>query len=1434
MSKSGSFKYPELTYRFQFAVPIVQDLNSTAHSSPDRTQYLTRPFYPDTGEITGNLMGLGRDFRWLGSHHMPYTQYIDSLSAPLSRLKGGMRGTLGHHVDDDMSEGEYDAKYIGKFFGRNVDIVTIEGGQQEVFKDGQNTESFENSGAEEHPDLARTPDPIPSDYRDSGSAYSNINIVGNGNSFNYGDDRFGRSGNFGDAPYGNYALKYEYGANTLPESRVNILDWPGTRNNSNGASTTLPVESIVDDVVTLTVPYKSLNLNPKFMDLDDNVKVEVISGNSNVNEGYYWARANASGGYVDLENQPIAAVPAEKNAYEDFINDKGEVESRYVGRVPNPSRTNFLFSEDRPHGVKNNEIIRILVDGVKVTSGSNDNFEKYPLALHQWPCTAHQSPLSSITIQKFDEDGSRTFKIDGVGTADDVTGIRITVQPGVNALATKNYMWKSGYRTSQGVFSNHALKTLSAAGGRGCGFAKNANLYLCYSAGNQGLRSVREWHKNKPINPETGEKNPTIAITEYGSLRDALRRFIPLDSIESFVHRGATITKPSGGWGTDLRVFTDIGLIPFRIEDPENPGTWMWTIPMGEGIENTKLKNLIESMWDEGIIMVMTATNGCNTYVKRDDPEYYGTTINVTSGEKYYYARDFWETVKQGGQAIHSFSVETAVDEGQGTQSFNPFVTHGPIGCSRDKSIDVAAGQNSETFPALDHYTNRGPGIDIVGAGHKTLVAQGKNATEFKADTYTGSGNYLDPSHSYWTNSDTLKYALPYPFKPGETVRIHELGETNSYGHNVQTQWNNYLGTTSQTYAPGDEIVLPNPINNGSIPNNSKINPKGWSYTNYSGSSCAGPSVVGKLACIIEQYRHYNGNWPSPNQAKDALLSQAKDSIKGYDSFDWSNTPSANTLGFSLINNGVTRADKTNLITNPRFITSYDDSLNNGRGWTSVANRASLNSNDWSAVDQATIEARYSWEIAGGSSGFTLGNAFNSVQQVNINDQSTEDVGDDRYSTTNIWSVNSLNPTIGYRASSGTAVPDTLASVMNNEPGSVGISRHKTKVGSELISESYSPQDMVPYEGSHGLGFQRVGWKWTDINGNSIGNSGFGTIANDTFIDGSGRSRTINDLWWTQGAADPLAGSGNGFDSRKNGILCFSLEGSFVPNNDETFGTLHLGTAPQRVYSRRDAHYSPSENGNTVWWWNIAHSLEQLPTTPGAEQEWRLKASGIPDPVLRIKNTVGGTASGATTSFNVESGKSYVFIVENPTNPIKLQLGSSAGANDYFDVTGYRNTWTSTVTGTVHLTIRLVSTAINDYVDIFGVHARQTTKSELVTAAPFTPGPNGDWPSNDGYETPSGLHRNYVSNLNGFLRKTELCGTPPLRAFVEEGNGFYYNRQSGVSVIDPNISTSVYPAHYALGTNESTSEQPDTTVDFTSFDEYNSPIDYNPNDEAEM
>jgi len=75
--------------------------------------------------------------------------------------------------------------------------------------------------------------------------------------------------------------------------------------------------------------------------------------------------------------------------------------------------------------------------------------------------------------------------------------------------------------------NNHGVHVAGTVAGNTQGWAREANIYNIYpysngpngSAGSGGLvwDYIRVWHENKPINPETGRRNPTITNHSYGS-----------------------------------------------------------------------------------------------------------------------------------------------------------------------------------------------------------------------------------------------------------------------------------------------------------------------------------------------------------------------------------------------------------------------------------------------------------------------------------------------------------------------------------------------------------------------------------------------------------------------------------------------------------------------------------------------------------------------------------------------------------------------------------------------------------------------------------------------------------------------------------------------------------------------------------------------------
>lgn len=261
--------------------------------------------------------------------------------------------------------------------------------------------------------------------------------------------------------------------------------------------------------------------------------------------------------------------------------------------------------------------------------------------------------------------------------------------------------------TSNSLFSNHAMGVLSAAGGSICGFAKKASLRVIYMTGGDGatevIDAVTAWHNQKGNNPITGVPNPTIMIGEFQYLND--RRYgIPVDYVSAINTPEGTFNRPVGGWGADLSPFVDRNIIPFSVLNTTT-SVYEWCVVMPNQFRSSSLKQTIDAAFDAGIVFINAAGNNGGVYYKED--EYQNYTIDVDAATPY---------------TMYSISYGNAVGvSSSSTLSWYPFSPYGPHG--NVKAIDVAAGYNSEGIPALDGYSNRGPGIDIVGLGASTWTA---------------------------------------------------------------------------------------------------------------------------------------------------------------------------------------------------------------------------------------------------------------------------------------------------------------------------------------------------------------------------------------------------------------------------------------------------------------------------------------------------------------------------------------------------------------------------------------------------------------------------------------------------------------------------------------------------------------------------------------
>ena len=171
--------------------------------------------------------------------------------------------------------------------------------------------------------------------------------------------------------------------------------------------------------------------------------------------------------------------------------------------------------------------------------------------------------------------------------------------------------------------NNHGCHCAGTVAGNTQGWARDANIYNIspYSTNPNSLSSslmwdyIRAWHNNKPINEETGRRNPTITNNSYGSViksnatsgQDGYTSGVPTE----VTYRGVTYSP-----GREL---TQAELQARGFYCPSDPATGgKMTIPYYFTSRQADIQDAI----DDGIIVVASAGNASWKIVNSSDQDY--------------------------------------------------------------------------------------------------------------------------------------------------------------------------------------------------------------------------------------------------------------------------------------------------------------------------------------------------------------------------------------------------------------------------------------------------------------------------------------------------------------------------------------------------------------------------------------------------------------------------------------------------------------------------------------------------------------------------------------------------------------------------------------------------------------------------------------------
>jgi hypothetical protein len=359
--------------------------------------------------------------------------------------------------------------------------------------------------------------------------------------------------------------------------------------------------------------------------------------------------------------------------------------------------------------------------------------------------------------------------------------------------------------------NNHGCHVAGIVAGNTQGWARDATIYNIspYGDVNSPLQYIKAFHKNKPINPNTGVRNPTVTNHSYGSNLT----IADIQLIRTVNFRGKSYSKPAAGWTkqdlANYNIFSD----GFSCQFP---------------IRNTALEADLIDLMKEGIICIGSASNFYHKIANPsgDNPNDYGNYIVATgynNGTPIYYNR--------------------------GTIS----ATTGMICVS---AIDVVAPNYLKLFTLPSYvdgnelklyYADSGPRVDIYAPGSN--ITSSVQTVEKENDVNTSLPDSRNGSYHIAKKTGTSQAS---PQVAGVIACYMQ-----EYPAATQQQARDFITATAQTdRIYGYQLPLPNPIypNLSVDPKNKAYSLEGASnrYLYYDGGTGADPSSTPPQSLTLE------------------------------------------------------------------------------------------------------------------------------------------------------------------------------------------------------------------------------------------------------------------------------------------------------------------------------------------------------------------------------------------------------------------------------------------------------------------------------------------------------------------------------------------------------------------------------------------------------
>ena len=312
-------------------------------------------------------------------------------------------------------------------------------------------------------------------------------------------------------------------------------------------------------------------------------------------------------------------------------------------------------------------------------------------------------------------DFSRPYSMDG-------TGVDVVIQDsglqvdhpeffdanGNSRMQLIDWYAASGVTGSQSTnhyrdYDGHGTHCGGTATGLNFGWASNARVYSVKVSGLEGSGDsggisisncfdvIKGWHQNKPVDPKTGYKRPTIVNASWGYSGSIGSSF---SNISSYVYRGANYNSSTAGWSSSTTYHRDTyGFYPYY-------RSFSYRYP----VRIASVDADVEDCVDAGVHICIAAGNNSFKIADSTDPDY-DNVIFWTSGNNYYH------------------------------RGSSPFDTGAIIVGATDMTPQNATTERKTSFSCT------GPGVDIFSAG-ENIISACSTTTRFGNTQYFGDSNF--------------------------------------------------------------------------------------------------------------------------------------------------------------------------------------------------------------------------------------------------------------------------------------------------------------------------------------------------------------------------------------------------------------------------------------------------------------------------------------------------------------------------------------------------------------------------------------------------------------------------------------------------------------------------------------------------------------------